>query len=151
MILPCPLQPLAQHVGFGQNWSDGSIGSDVLVCIDTACRRIFQAFPPLSPLSGTLLTQGRALPRCVAVACSCPDSSCSIGSAHLLSFEEKSAVNKVPIVPFAKRLVPAHRTGEYSWWGRTSQFRREAPHCLLLLRGALMPKQRYQLRSVRGR
>ncbi len=25
------------HVGFGQNCSDGSIGSDVLFCIDTAC------------------------------------------------------------------------------------------------------------------
>src|SRR5260221_12873829 len=47
-MLPCPIWPLAQHVEFGQNCSDGSIGSDVLFCIDTACREPshFSSFSP---------------------------------------------------------------------------------------------------------
>ena len=31
-----PIWPLAQHVRFVQNWSDGSIGSDMVVCIHSA-------------------------------------------------------------------------------------------------------------------
>src|SRR5260370_39947892 len=47
-IWPGPIGPLAQHVEFGQNCSDGSIGSDVLFCIDTACREPshFSSFSP---------------------------------------------------------------------------------------------------------
>src|SRR6266566_2406230 len=53
-MLPCPFWPLAQHAGFGQNCSDGSIGSDGLVCIDTTCLEPSKcsSFPPISPVSG---------------------------------------------------------------------------------------------------
>src|SRR5216683_5512526 len=37
MTLPCPIAPLARHTRFGQNCSDGFIGS-VLAFICTSCR-----------------------------------------------------------------------------------------------------------------
>jgi hypothetical protein len=48
-MLPSPFWPLAEHAGFGQNCSDGSIGSDVVVCIHTACREPSKC-SSLSPL-----------------------------------------------------------------------------------------------------
>src|SRR5256886_9268386 len=47
-ILPFPLWPLAEHIEFGQNTFDGSIGSGVLFCISTSCQRplIFSTPPP---------------------------------------------------------------------------------------------------------
>src|SRR5205085_12621872 len=47
-MLPCPIWPLAQHAGFGQNCSDGSIGPVVVVCIHTPCREppTFSSFSP---------------------------------------------------------------------------------------------------------
>src|SRR5256885_6919278 len=53
-ILPFPLWPLAEHIEFGQNTFDGSIGSGVLFCISTSCQRplIFSTPPPLHRLVG---------------------------------------------------------------------------------------------------
>src|SRR2546429_8457276 len=57
-ILPFPLWPLAEHIEFGQNTFDGSIGSGVLFCISTSCQRplIFSTPPPLHRLVGFYLT-----------------------------------------------------------------------------------------------
>src|SRR6266487_2146350 len=46
-MLPCPIWPLAQHVGVGQNDVDVSIGLSVSVCLDTSCRwfPFFSSFP----------------------------------------------------------------------------------------------------------
>src|SRR5205807_1249876 len=62
MILPCPLLPLAQHARFGQNCSDGSIGS-VLVSICTFCRgpSKFSSLSPLSPVNGAVPDSLRVL------------------------------------------------------------------------------------------
>src|SRR2546421_2781166 len=56
-ILPFPLWPLAEHIEFGQNTFDGSIGSGVLFCISTSCQRplIFSTPPPLHRLVGFYL------------------------------------------------------------------------------------------------
>jgi|SRR5690348_13574050 len=60
-MLPCPICPLAQHVGFGQNSFDVSIGLDVSVCIDTSCRwsPIFSSpLPPFHQLVGSYHSVG---------------------------------------------------------------------------------------------
>src|SRR5881227_1248300 len=56
-ILPFPLWPLAEHIEFGKNACDGSIGSGVLFCISTSCQRplIFSTPPPLHRLVGFYL------------------------------------------------------------------------------------------------
>ena len=54
-ILPCPIWPLAQHVRFGQNCSDGSIGSVVVVLHTHSMPgtvSIFKLFPLFHQLVG---------------------------------------------------------------------------------------------------
>jgi DNA polymerase I len=58
-----------------------------------------------STTTSSLLTRERALPCCSAVVCSCLDSSCSTGSTQLLSLEEKSAVNKLPVGTISDQIV----------------------------------------------
>ena len=55
-MLPAPIWPLAEHVSFGQNWCDASIGSVVLFILHSmpldAC--FFQALLTFSPVSVAL-------------------------------------------------------------------------------------------------
>ena len=50
-MLPRLIIPLAEHVAFGQNCSDASIGS-VFVCILTECRQTRQFSSPFHRLAG---------------------------------------------------------------------------------------------------
>src|SRR5438309_532044 len=52
-MLPNPFWPLAEHIGFGQKCSDGSIGSDRGVCIPIAWPEPSQwsSFSPFLPLA----------------------------------------------------------------------------------------------------
>src|SRR6266699_613358 len=53
-MLPCSRWPLAEHIAFGQNTFDVSIGSVVSLCIGTSCRwiPIFSSPPHFHRLVG---------------------------------------------------------------------------------------------------